>query len=56
MYNYFKLKVLLVTIAFLMGCSTLEEKVVVSGYAPDYALICSPTEAQMCIGWAGNTD
>ena len=52
-YNYFKLKILLVTIIFLTSCSALEERL---EEAKDSSLICRPADAVECIGWAGNTD
>ena len=57
MYNYFKLKILLVTFILLTGCSALEERwEEKKNLADNSSLICRPADAVGCIGWAGNTD
>jgi len=53
MYNYFKLKILLVIVVLLTGCNALEERL---EEAKDSSLICRPADAVECTGWAGNTD
>ena len=52
MYNYFKLKVLLVMSVFLIGCSVLEERWVDTLHESESTLICRPADAVGCIGWA----
>jgi len=62
MYNYFKLKILLVSFILLTGCSTLEERweerasAVSKSQSANSSIICRPADHYMCIGWAGNAD
>jgi len=55
-YNYFKLKILLVIVVLLTGCNALEERRDDLLNKNESSLICRPADAVGCIGWAGNTD